>query len=166
VCWQDGNRLQPDHAGGFGMVYRKESLTRHWQDFRQRRLKLLMMGCGGFKVFQRDRSMTLRYGEGLGPQPFSRAASLFLINEHTHSAARMVSQFSPNRIVSLQLSARRTARAKSSEAANFKLGWRYVLPYACRGLVYVAGRNAIEGQWRAARCVGRKLSRSGWRLGN
>src|SRR6266404_1515812 len=69
--------------------YRKESLTRIGK-IPATKAELLLMAVR-FKVFQRDRSMTL-VTEGLGPQPF-HGRIVLLINEHSHSAAEMVASF-------------------------------------------------------------------------
>ena len=69
--------------------YRKENLTRIGK-IPTTKIELLIMALR-FKVFQRDRSMTL-VTEGLGPQLF-HSRIVVLINEHTHSAAEMVASF-------------------------------------------------------------------------
>lgn len=101
--------------------YRKESLTRIGK-IPATKAELLMMAIR-FKVFQRDRSMTL-VTEGLGPQPF-HGQIVILINEHSHSAAEMVASFAKqNRLATLV--GTKTA-GEVLGGANFKLAGGYIL---------------------------------------
>lgn len=118
--------------------YRKESLTRIGK-IPATKAELLMMAVR-FKVFQRDRSMTL-VTEGLGPQPF-HGRIIILINEHTHSAAEMVASFAKqNRFATIV--GTRTA-GEVLGGANFKLPGGYVLRMPVAGWYPWQG-ECIEG---------------------
>ena len=118
--------------------YRKESLTRIGK-IPATKAELLMMAVR-FKVFQRDRSMTL-VTEGLGPQPF-HGRIVILINEHTHSAAEMVASFAKqNRLATLV--GKRTA-GEVLGGANFKLAGGYVFRMPVAGW-YTWQGECIEG---------------------
>src|SRR6266478_6512785 len=118
--------------------YRKEGLTRIGK-IPATKAELLMMAVR-FKVFQRDRSMTL-VTEGLGPQPF-HGRIVILINEHTHSAAEMVASFAKqNRLATLV--GTRTA-GEVLGGANFKLPGGYVLRMPVAGW-YTWQGECIEG---------------------
>ena len=94
-----------------------------------------------FKVFHRDRSMTL-VTEGLGPQPF-HGHTVVLINEHTHSAAEMVASFAKqNRLATLV--GTRTA-GEVLGGANFKLPHGYMLRMPVAGW-YTWQGDCIEGK--------------------
>jgi C-terminal processing protease CtpA/Prc len=119
--------------------YRKESLTRIGK-IPATKAELLMMAVR-FKVFQRDRSMTL-VTEGLGPQPF-HGRIVILINEHTHSAAEMVASFAKqNRLATLV--GKRTA-GEVLGGANFKLAGGYILRMPVAGW-YTWEGDCIEGK--------------------
>jgi carboxyl-terminal processing protease len=119
--------------------YRKESLTRIGK-IPATKAELLMMAVR-FKVFQRDRSMTL-VTEGLGPQPF-HGRIVILINEHTHSAAEMVASFAKqNRLATLV--GTRTA-GEVLGGANFKLAGGYILRMPVAGW-YTWEGDCIEGK--------------------
>jgi len=119
--------------------YRKESLTRIGK-IPATKAELLMMAVR-FKVFQRDRSMTL-VTEGLGPQPF-HGRIVILINEHTHSAAEMVASFAKqNRLATLV--GTKTA-GEVLGAANFKLAGGYILRMPVAGW-YTWQGDCIEGK--------------------
>jgi C-terminal processing protease CtpA/Prc len=119
--------------------YRKESLTRI-DKIPATKAELLMMAIR-FKVFQRDRSMTL-VTEGLGPQPF-HGRIIILINEHTHSAAEMVASFAKqNRLATLV--GMKTA-GEVLGGANFKLAGGYVLRMPVAGW-YTWQGDCIEGK--------------------
>jgi len=119
--------------------YRKETLTRI-EKIPATKAELLMMAVR-FKVFQRDRSMTL-VTEGLGPQPF-HGRIILLINEHTHSAAEMVASFAKqNRLATLV--GTRTA-GEVLGGANFKLAGGYVLRMPVAGW-YTWQGECIEGE--------------------
>src|SRR5579885_2512024 len=119
--------------------YRKESLTRIGK-IPATKAELLMMAVR-FKVFQRDRSMTL-VTEGLGGQPF-HGRIVILINEHTHSAAEMVASFAKqNRLATLV--GTRTA-GEVLGGANFKLAGGYVLRMPVAGW-YTWQGECIEGK--------------------
>lgn len=118
--------------------YRKESLTRI-DKIPATKAELLMMAVR-FKVFQRDRSMTL-VTEGLGPQPF-HGRIVILINEHTHSAAEMVASFAnENRLATLV--GTKTA-GEVLGGANFKLAGGYILRMPVAGW-YTWRGDCIEG---------------------
>src|SRR5437660_7074874 len=118
--------------------YRKESLTRIGK-IPATKPELLMMAIR-FKVFQRDRSMTL-VTEGLGPQPF-HGRIVVLINEHTHSAAEMVASFAKqNRLATV------VGTATAGEVlggANFNLPGGYILRMPVAGW-YTWQGECIEG---------------------
>ncbi len=119
--------------------YRKEGLTRIGK-IPATKAELLMMAVR-FKVFQRDRSMTL-VTEGLGPQPF-HGRIILLINEHTHSAAEMVASFAKqNRLATLV--GTKTA-GEVLGGANFKLAGGYILRMPVAGW-YTWQGDCIEGQ--------------------
>ncbi len=119
--------------------YRKETLTRI-EKIPATKAELLMMAVR-FKVFQRDRSMTL-VTEGLGPQPF-HGCIVLLINEHTHSAAEMVASFAKqNRLATLV--GTRTA-GEVLGGANFKLASGYILRMPVAGW-YTWQGDCIEGK--------------------
>ena len=119
--------------------YRKEGLTRIGK-IPATKAALLMMAVR-FKVFQRDRSMTL-VTEGLGPQPF-HGRTVILINEYTHSAAEMVASFAKqNRLATIV--GTRTA-GEVLGGANFKLAGGYVLRMPVAGW-YTWQGECIEGK--------------------
>jgi len=119
--------------------YRRENLTRIGK-IPATKAELLMMAVR-FKVFQRDRSMTL-VTEGLGPQPF-HGRIVLLINEHTHSAAEMVASFAKqNRLATLV--GTRTA-GEVLGGANFKLAGGYILRMPVAGW-YTWQGDCIEGK--------------------
>jgi C-terminal processing protease CtpA/Prc len=119
--------------------YRKEGLTRIGK-IPATKAELLMMAVR-FKVFQRDRSMTL-VTEGLGPQPF-HGRVVVLINEHTHSAAEMVASFAKQNHLA-KLVGTRTA-GEVLGGANFKLAGGYILRMPVAGW-YTWQGDCIEGK--------------------
>src|SRR5258706_9138378 len=119
--------------------YRKERLTRIGK-IPATKAELLMMAVR-FKIFQKDRSMVL-VTEGLGPQPF-HGRTVVLINEHSHSAAEMVSCFAKeNRLATLV--GTRTA-GEALGGANFKLAGGYILRMPVAGWHSWQG-GCIEGR--------------------
>lgn len=119
--------------------YAKEKLTRIGK-IPATKAELLMMAVR-FRIFQRDRSMTL-VTEGLGSQPF-HGRIVVLINEHSHSAAEMVASFAKeNRLAALVGS--RTA-GEVLGGANFKLPGGYVLRMPVAGW-YTWQGECIEGK--------------------
>lgn len=119
--------------------YRKEGLTRIGK-IPATKAALLMMAVR-FKVFQRDRSMTL-VTEGLGPQPF-HGRIVILVNEYTHSAAEMVASFAKqNRLATIV--GTRTA-GEVLGGANFKLPGGYILRMPVAGW-YTWRGDCIEGK--------------------
>src|SRR5437667_3896934 len=119
--------------------YRKESLTRMGK-IPATKAELFTMAVR-FKVFQRDRSMTL-VTEGLGPQPFHGRIAI-LINEYTHSAAEMVASFAKqNRLATLV--GTKTA-GEVLGGANFKLAGGYILRMPVAGW-YTWQGDCIEGK--------------------
>jgi len=119
--------------------YRKESLTRIGK-IPATKAELLMMAIR-FKVFQRDRSMTL-VTEGLGPQPF-HGRIVILINEHTHSAAEMVASFAKQNHLATLVGARTAGEVLGG--ANFKLAGGYILRMPVAGW-YTWQGECIEGK--------------------
>ena len=119
--------------------YHKEGLTRI-DAIPATKAELLMMAVR-FKVFQRDRSMTL-VTEGLGSQPF-HGHIVILINEHSHSAAEMVASFAKeNRLATLV--GTKTA-GEVLGGANFKLAGGYILRMPVAGW-YTWQGDCIEGK--------------------
>src|ERR1051325_8360699 len=119
--------------------YRKEGLIRIGK-IPATKAELLMMTLR-FKVFHRDRSMTL-VTEGLGLQPF-HGRIVILINEYTHSAAEMVASFAKqNRLATIV--GTRTA-GEVLGGANFKLPGGYILRMPVAGW-YTWQGDCIEGK--------------------
>jgi carboxyl-terminal processing protease len=119
--------------------YRKEGLTRIGK-IPATKAELLMMALR-FKVFHRDRSMTL-VTEGLGLQPF-HGRIVILVNEYTHSAAETVASFAKqNRLATIV--GTRTA-GEVLGGANFKLPGGYVLRMPVAGW-YTWQGECIEGK--------------------
>jgi len=119
--------------------YRKEGLTRIGK-IPATKAALLMMAVR-FKVFQRDRSITL-VTEGLGPQPF-HGRIVILINDYTHSAAEMAASFAKeNRLATIV--GTRTA-GEVLGGANFKLPGGYILRMPVAGW-YTWQGECIEGK--------------------
>ncbi|HKV23166.1 MAG TPA: S41 family peptidase [Candidatus Acidoferrum sp.] len=118
--------------------YRKERLTRIGK-IPATKAELLMMAVR-FKVFQRDRSMTL-VTEGLGSQPF-HGRIVILINEHTHSAAEMVASFAKQNRLAMLVGKRTPGEVLGG--ANFKLAGGYVLRMPVAGW-YTWQGDCIEG---------------------
>jgi C-terminal processing protease CtpA/Prc len=118
--------------------YRKENLTRIGK-IPATKAELLMMAIR-FKVFQRDRSMTL-VTEGLGPQPF-HGRIVLLINEHTHSAAEMVASFAKQNRLATVVGMRTAGEVLGG--ANVKLAGGYILRMPVAGW-YTWQGECIEG---------------------
>ena len=119
--------------------YRKEGLTRIGK-IPATKAELLMMAVR-FKVFQRDRSMTL-VTEGLGSQPF-HGRIVILMNEHTHSAAEMVASFAKQNRLATVVGARTAGEVLGG--ANFKLPAGYILRMPVAGW-YTWQGECIEGK--------------------
>ena len=119
--------------------YRKETLTRIGK-IPATKAELLMMAIR-FKVFQRDRSMTL-VTEGLGQQPF-HGRIVLLINEHTHSAAEMVASFAKQNQLATLVGTRTAGQVLGG--ANFKLAGGYILRMPVAGW-YTWQSECIEGK--------------------
>lgn len=119
--------------------YRKESLTRIGK-IPATKAELLMMAVR-FKVFQRDRSMTL-ITEGLGAQPF-HGRIVILINEHTHSAAEMVASFAKENRLATLIGTKTAGEVLGG--ANFKLPGGYILRMPVAGW-YTWQGYCIEGK--------------------
>lgn len=119
--------------------YRKESLTRIGK-IPATKAELLVMAVR-FKVFQRDRSMTL-VTEGLGPQAF-HGRIVILINEHTHSAAEMVASFAKQNRLATVVGTRTAGEVLGG--ANFKLPGGYILRMPVAGW-YTWQGECIEGK--------------------
>lgn len=119
--------------------YRKESLTRIGK-IPATKAELLMMAVR-FKVFQRDRSMTL-VTEGLGAQPF-HGRIIILINEHTHSAAEMVASFAKQNGLATIIGTKTAGEVLGG--ANFKLAGGYILRMPVAGW-YTWQGDCIEGK--------------------
>jgi len=119
--------------------YRKETLTRI-EKIPATKAELLMMAVR-FKVFQRDRSMTL-VTEGLGPQPF-HGRIVLLINEHSHSAAEMVASFAKQNQLATLVGTRTAGEVLGG--ANFKLAGGYILRMPVAGW-YTWQGDCIEGK--------------------
>src|SRR6202521_529160 len=119
--------------------YKKEKLTRIGK-IPATKAELLLMAVR-FKVFQRDRSMTL-VTEGLGPQPF-HGRIVILINEYARSGAEMVASFAKeNRLATLV--GTKTA-GEVLGAANFTLTGGYILRMPVTGW-YTWQDECIEGK--------------------
>jgi carboxyl-terminal processing protease len=119
--------------------YKKEKLTRIGK-IPATKAELLLMAVR-FKVFQRDRSVTL-VTEGLGPQPF-HSRIVILINEYARSGAEMVASFAKeNRLATLVGS--KTA-GEVLGAANFTLTGGYILRMPVTGW-YTWQDECIEGK--------------------
>src|SRR5438309_9057543 len=119
--------------------YRKEGLTRIGK-IPATKAELLMMALR-FKVFQRDRSMTL-VTEGLGLQPF-HGRIVILINEYTHSAAEMVASFAKQNRLATLIGTRTAGEVLGG--ANFKLPGGYILRMPVAGWFTWQG-DCIEGK--------------------
>src|SRR5256714_734306 len=119
--------------------YRKEGLTRIGK-IPATKAELLMMALR-FKVFHRDRSMTL-VTEGLGPQPF-HGHIVILINEYTHSAAEMVAGFAKQNHHATIVGTRTAGEVLGG--ANFKLHGGYILRMPVAGW-YTWQGDCIEGK--------------------
>src|SRR5215472_7306432 len=119
--------------------YRKEGLTRIGK-IPATKAELLMMAVR-FKVFQRDRSMTL-VTEGLGPQPF-HGRIVILINEYTHSAAEMVASFAKQNRLATIVGTRTDGEVLGG--VNFKLAGGYILRMPVAGW-YTWQGECIEGR--------------------
>ena len=119
--------------------YRKEGLTRIGR-IPATKAELLIMALR-FKVFHRDRSMTL-VTEGLGPQPF-HGRIVILINEYTHSAAEMVASFAKQNRLATMVGTRTAGEVLGG--ANFKLPGGYILRMPVAGW-YTWQGECIEGK--------------------
>jgi C-terminal processing protease CtpA/Prc len=124
---------------GLQKGYKKEKLTRIGK-IPATKVDLLLMAAR-FKIFQRDRSLTL-VTEGFGPQPF-HGRIVILINEYTRSGGEMVASFAKeNRLATLV--GTRTA-GEVLGAANFTLPAGYILRMPLTGWYSWEG-ECIEGK--------------------